>query len=117
MFRKSLPHNFKSFVYVFLLAICLQSCYSYRIATKAQEGTEKNQGKPITAHSFFWGLVKCPAKITTPDCDSLGINGMSEVNVKTNFGYALITVCTLGIWAPVQLEYKCGKPCQQVGNK
>jgi hypothetical protein len=101
-------------VLMICMTISLQSCYSYRIATHAQAGTEPRKA---TAHSFFWGLVQTPKDgIKTPNCDSLNINGMSDVKVKTNLGYALITVCTLGMWAPVQLEYKCGKPCQVVGR-
>jgi hypothetical protein len=38
------------------------------------------------------------------------------VRVKTNLGFALVTVATLGIWCPVQVEWKCGKPCQVVGK-
>jgi hypothetical protein len=103
-------------VLLFALAILaiLPGCYSYRIGTHAQAGTEV---KKATAHSFFWGLIQKPKDgIKTPNCDSLQVNGMSDVKVKTNFGYALITVCTLGIWAPIQIEYKCGKPCQKIGE-
>jgi hypothetical protein len=105
-----------------ILIICLvattmlsSGCYSYRINTRAQAGTEVS--KTITAHSFFWGLLQKPkGGISTPNCDSLDINGMSVVRVKTNLGYALITVATLGIWAPIKLEWRCSKPCQQVGH-
>jgi hypothetical protein len=100
-----------------LLLVVLPGCYSYRIATHAQAGTETTKVSKKTAHSFFWGLVQNPKDgIKTPDCDTLQANGMSDIKVRSNFGYALITVCTLGIWAPIQLEYKCGKPCQKVGE-
>ena len=89
------------------------SCYSYRIATHAQPGTEFNS---VTAHSFFWGLVQNPKEIATPICDSLNTNGVALVQVKTNLGYSLITVLTLGIWCPMQLEWKCSKPCQVTGH-
>jgi hypothetical protein len=98
------------------LAVCivmLDSCYSYRVATKAQPGAEINSR---TANSFFWGLVQKPQEITTPICDSLNANGMAEVVVKTNLGYSLITVLTLGIWCPMKIEWKCSKPCQVVGH-
>lgn len=88
----------------------LTNCYSYRVATHAQAGTEFDQ--PRTAHSFFWGLVQNPREITTPLCDSLDVNGVAVVEVKTNFGYSLITVLSLGIWSPMQIRYKCSKPCQ-----
>jgi hypothetical protein len=92
----------------------LNSCYSYRVATNAQAGSEIS--KTVTAHSFFWGLVQKPKEIQTPVCDSLGVNGMSEVIVKTNFGYSLITVVTLGIWSPVKVQWKCSKPCKKAGS-
>ena len=91
----------------------LSSCYSYRIATHAQPGTEFNS---VTAHSFFWGLVQNPKEITTPICDSLNANGVALVQVKNNFGYSLITVLTLGIWCPMKIEWKCSKPCQVTGH-
>ncbi|WP_301922229.1 hypothetical protein [Ferruginibacter sp.] len=95
-------------------ALFLNSCYSYRVATNAQAGSEVS--KTVTAHSFFWGLVQKPKEIQTPVCDSLGVNGMSEVIVKTNFGYSLITVVTLGIWSPVKVQWKCSKPCKKTGS-
>ena len=92
-----------------VLALLLNSCYTYKVATKAQAGTEASN--TITANAFFWGLVQKPAVIHTTLCDSLEVNGMAEVTVKTNLGYALITVITLGIWCPVKLQWKCSKPC------
>lgn len=101
----------KRVLLVMLFAACcmaFSSCYSYRIATHAQEGAEVTK---VTAHNWFWGLAQNPKQISTPDCDTLGAYGMSELRVKTNVGYALLTIVTLGIYCPIQLEYKCGKPC------
>ncbi|MES2372782.1 MAG: hypothetical protein V4557_09395 [Bacteroidota bacterium] len=100
----------------FIACACIMtSCYSYRISTRAQPGAEFS--KTTTAHSFFWGLAQNPKNgITTPNCDSLDVNGMSVVEVKTNLGFALITVATLGIWSPMQVRWKCSKPCQQTGR-
>ncbi len=114
-----MPLNFsflKNTAIVWLLTATLffSSCYSYRVATHAQAGTEAST--IVTAHSFFWGLIRKPAEIHTPVCDSLGVNGMSEVTVRTNFGYALITVATLGIWCPVKMEWRCSKPCKKTGT-
>jgi hypothetical protein len=98
------------------LTTCLlifSSCYTYRVATHAQPGTEFNSS---TAHSFFWGLVQNPKEISTPICDSLNVNGVAVVQVKSNFGYSLITVLTLGIWSPMKIEWKCSKPCQVTGH-
>lgn len=93
------------------LVISLQSCYTYRINTHAQTGSEATSRN---VSSLFWGLVQKPKQITTPNCDSLGVNGMAEVKTKTNLGYAFITVATLGIWCPMKIEWRCSKPCQNV---
>jgi Bor protein len=91
------------------------SCYSYRIATHAQAGTEFS--KPVMANSYFWGLLQNPRDgIHTPDCDELGVNGVAVVEVKSNFLFSLVTVCTLGIWSPLKVVYQCSKPCQPTGN-
>lgn len=93
------------------LVIMLPGCYTYRINTHAQQGSEATSRN---VNSYFWGLVQSPKEITTPNCDSLGVNGMAEVKTQTNLGYALITVVTLGIWCPMKIEWRCGKPCQRV---
>lgn len=90
------------------------SCYTYRVSTRAQAGTEMIHHK--TVHSLFWGLLNKPEEIHTPLCDSLNLKGMAVVEVKTNFGYSLITVLTLGIWSPLQVGWKCSKPCQETGH-
>src|SRR6201994_4765049 len=95
------------------IPLLLSSCYSYRVSTHAQPGAEFNS---VTAHSFFWGLVQNPKEIATPICDSLNANGVALVQVKNNFGYSLITVLTLGIWCPMKIQWKCGKPCQVSGD-
>ena len=100
-----------------LLAAMFQfsSCYTYRVATQAQAGTEASN--TVTAHAFFWGLLQKPADyIHTPVCDSLGVNGMSQVTIKTNFAYSLITVATLGIWSPMKVQWKCSKPSKKTGT-
>jgi len=114
-----LPHfsQMRTSVLLWLISatLCCSSCYTYRIATQAQTGAEVS--KSITAHSLFWGLVQKPKDyIHTPVCDSLGVNGVAEVTVKTNFGYALITVVTLGIWSPVRVQWRCAKPCKKEGT-
>jgi hypothetical protein len=94
-------------------ALILSSCYTTRVATHAQPGSEM-QGQ--TVNSFFWGIIQSPKRVETPICDSLNANGLAEVTVKNNFGYSLITVVTLGIWSPTRIEWKCSKPCQKVGS-
>ncbi len=112
----NLLQRYKHLILVFgvgLTMIC-SSCYTYRVQTHAQAGTEVTT---VNANSFFWGLLQSPKEgIKTPICDSLDINGMSVVRVRTNLGYALITVATLGIWCPMKIDYRCSKPCQKIGH-
>jgi hypothetical protein len=96
---------------LFCLLIFFTSCYSYRVATQAQAGAEVS--KPFTAHSFFWGLLQKPPTISTPICDSLDVNGLAEVTMKTNLGYSILNVATLGIWCPMRVQWKCSKPCKK----
>ena len=95
---------------LFSFSLFFSSCYNYRIATQAQAGAEVSK---TTAHAYFWGLLQKPPTIKTPICDSLEVNGLAEVTMKSNFGYSLITVITLGIWSPMRVEWKCGKPCKK----
>jgi hypothetical protein len=103
---------YRKLVPILLLPVVLSSCYTARVETKAQAGTEVSHQN---VNFFFWGAIQSPKRIVTPICDSLGVNGMAEVTVKNNFGYSLLTVITLGIWSPARVEWKCGKPCAKKG--
>lgn len=92
------------------------SCYTFKIATKAQGATDELQTTTIHTYSLFWGAVNKQQTIPTPNCNAIGSLGLAEVKVKTNFGYALLTVATLGIYCPVEVIYKCSKPCPQDGE-
>lgn len=102
------------YFYFIIAALCCSSCYSYRLATHDQPGIIYSES--VTANAYLWGLANKPVQIQTPVCDSLEVNGVAEVTVKTNFGYALLTVATLGIWCPMKIVWICSKPCQQIGE-
>jgi hypothetical protein len=95
-----------------------QGCYHYRIASAVQDPSTSYQKK--TVNSYFWGLVQGKKEngidVVTKNCDSININKIDEVVVSTNFGYALITVVTLGIWCPMEIKWKCAKPCEREGE-
>ncbi|MDN3547349.1 Bor/Iss family lipoprotein [Mucilaginibacter aquaedulcis] len=109
----SLKSHCRKLLLATVITLTLNSCYTARVATQAQAGTEVSSQR---VNFYFWGLVQSPKRVTTPICDSLGVNGMAEVTVRNNFGYSLLTVVTLGIWSPTRIEWKCGKPCQKVGK-
>lgn len=93
--------------------LLLNSCYTYKLSTRAQAATDELSTTTIYTYSLFWGLVNKPQVVHTPNCDTIGSLGVAEVKIKTNFGYALATIATLGIYCPVKVIYKCGKPCPQ----
>ncbi|MES2797197.1 MAG: hypothetical protein V4683_14595 [Bacteroidota bacterium] len=99
--------NLRIFIYSIVFSFLLTSCYSYRIATHAQAGTEPIK---VIGKSYAWGLVQNPPLISTPICDSLDARGMSGIRVKKSFGRSVVTIITLGFYSAVELEYQCGKP-------
>jgi hypothetical protein len=99
-----------------LLFVCflfsLQSCYQYRVLNTTNDPATEYQKKVLW--SSFWGLVNKPKNFVVPNCSNS--NALDEVQFQTNFGYSLITVATLGILSPVQVRWKCHKPCQREGG-
>jgi hypothetical protein len=92
--------------------VLLQGCYHTRINTAAYDPSTTYESK--TVHTMFWGLLQ--EDIVASNCDALKVKGLDEVRVTTNYGYALLTVITLGIWCPTQIEWKCSKPCPREGE-
>ena len=82
-----------------------QGCYHYRVTVPKPDPATEYEKR--TMHTFFWGLVNNPEKEVAEDCIS---NSIDEIRISTNYGYAFITVITLGIWAPIDVEWRCGKP-------
>ena len=83
-----------------LIATC--GCYHYRVAPA--RSVPADEGHSTTLHSIAWGLVQSSAE--QPECQG---NGAAEVVAHTNLGYVLLGVVTLGIWVPLELEWKCAK--------
>lgn len=90
-------------------------CYRYRVVVDENPSTEY-QGE--TVHAFVWGLYMCPKKVEAenchPDQSQKPIN-MDEVRASTNLAYAFITVITLGLWAPMDMEWRCAKAESSTG--
>jgi hypothetical protein len=61
--------------------------------------------KSQTVNSFFWGLMQ--ENVQPPNC--VESDAMQEVRVNWNYGYSLLTVLSLGIWAPMEVEWRCAK--------
>lgn len=97
-----------------VLAIVLlgtPACYQYRV--QAPQPNPATEAQKDTRWAFFWGLVQDKewrADLCQPS------NALDEVKVSTNVGYALLTVVTLGIVAPMDLEYRCAKQPSDAGG-
>ncbi|HVR18076.1 MAG TPA: hypothetical protein VMS65_00220 [Polyangiaceae bacterium] len=83
-------------------ALAANGCYHYRVAPA--RSVPADDGHSTTLHSIAWGLVQSRAE--EPECQG---NGAAEVAAHTNLGFALLSVVTLGIWVPLELEWKCAK--------
>jgi hypothetical protein len=102
-----------------LLALCIlflvttESCYHYRVInTRNDPGTEY---KDTVMRSYLWGLVNKPQNFHVPNCTDT-CAALDEVVFSKKFGQTLITVVTLGIVSPVEVKWKCHKPCQRVNE-
>lgn len=95
----------KIFITLVLTIFVFEGCYHYRVVVP--ESDPATDYEDATMHSLFWGLVNNPPKQLTDDCIS---NSIDEVRVTTNLGYALISIVTLGIWMPMDVEWRCSKP-------
>jgi|HubBroStandDraft_4_1064222.scaffolds.fasta_scaffold368658_1 hypothetical protein len=62
-------------------------------------------------NSLFWGAVQqdlTPLVKKSKNPANCNSGSMRQVTVAKNYGYSLITVLTLGIWAPMGVEWQCG---------
>lgn len=99
---ESANYSFLMLLFVGLLFIQM-GCYHYHVtAPKPDPATDYEHR---TAHAFLWGLIQSD-NVRATDCVS---NALDEVHITTNFGYAIVSVATLGIWVPLDVEWRCAK--------
>jgi len=91
-------------------------CYSYHIyQVGGPQGVEMGnqpgtEWREKTLHSFLWGQVRQDLAVDNCQLANGQRFNIEEVTVKNNFGYMLLEVGTLGIWAPLKVRYRCAKP-------
>ena len=96
---------------VLLCAMLTAGCYYYRAQVPGAPGVGVTEYKGEVVWSLFWGLVQENPRIT--NCRG---QGLSEVRNTTNFGFALLTVASLGIASPQRVEWKCAPPTPSPGG-
>jgi hypothetical protein len=91
---------------VALVFLWLTGCYHYRFTPVGPDHEPippATEPEAVTVWSFGWGLISQPL-IRPSNCQG---NGAAEVTTTTNFGFALLTVITLGVVAPLEVEWRC----------
>ena len=98
-------------IYLVFIAALLFNC-SYQYPLTAKNTSPSTNSKTETLHNYFWGLSQ--PYLEAQNCEG---NGLHQVIVKTNYFYSFATVASLGIWAPIQIEWKCDKdsPTDDIG--
>lgn len=76
------------------------ACYTVRAQAPGVVPNPETEGKVVW--SFAWGLVQATPQIT--NCNEAPL---STVTTKNNFGFALLTVVTLGLVSPMRIEWNC----------
>src|SRR5215204_4396487 len=98
-----------------LIAVVLvstQSCYQYRVLNTNNDPSTEYQ--KTVMWSYAWGLVNKPKDFHIPNCSTS--NAIDEVLYKKKFSHTVLTLFTLGIVSPVEVKWRCHKPCQRVGG-
>lgn len=89
-------------------AVFFQGCARYRVAVS--EPTPATDYETATLNAYFWGAIE--ENQHTENCKRAAID---EVRIHQTFPNILATVLTLGIWMPLEVEWKCAKPKQSEG--
>jgi Bor protein len=99
-----------------VLAVLLAStpgCYHYQVGAAGPAGANPSTfPQSATLHAVLWGLVQDQTLEHVCAQDE----ALARVRTTSNFGYTLLTVVTVGIWAPVQVEYACVNPTPATGT-
>jgi hypothetical protein len=96
-------HSFPGVALALALVFATSGCATNRISSP-DRWAHATQPERETVWSFLWGSVQ--QDVRPPNCPG---PGLSEVTVKSNVGFALVSVLSLGIAMPVTIEWRCAK--------
>ena len=97
---------------IVLLVSSILGCYHYRVINTNNDPSTEYQKKMMW--SYAWGLVNKPQDLHVPNCNNS--NAIDEVVYTKKFGHVVLSVVTLGILSPIEVKWKCHKPCQRVDS-
>lgn len=95
-------------VFPLVLSLVLSGCAYHRLIVP----NPNPQGEMKSAQSSALGLGAVQRR-TVADCPT---NLLDEVRVRQSLGEALVTVLTLGLFAPARIEYRCAKVPTEEGS-
>ena len=90
---------------VVVTALLSQGCAVYP-ARVADGNPLDREPKGGTMHAYAWGAWVSPEIMAAETCK----NGMYDVVVENNYLYSLASVVTLGLWMPIDVNYRCNAP-------
>lgn len=104
--RSSLAFLKPMFPILILLAALAfaEGCANYRLEIHDSDPT-KPPYETAMLHAYLWGIWYNP-QVLTAKCN----DGINDVVVKRNYLYDLVSVVTLGIWMPIEVDYRCKAP-------
>lgn len=108
--RRHSMHRLRHLALVAVLTVAA-ACYQYRVAAPGPVSPGVTEPKGEVLWSFIWGLVQ-----EYPRVDNCQGQGMAEVKASTNLGFVLLTVVTLGLASPMQVEWRCAPPTPPEGR-
>ena len=91
------------------LVVLLQGCARYRVVVP--EPTPATDYQTETMNAYLWGAIE-----ETQPAENCRDNALDEVRVHQTFPNILATILTLGIWMPLEVEWKCAKSKQGEGK-
>jgi hypothetical protein len=77
-------------------------CATYQLTIPDSHPADINY-REKTMHAFLWGTWYDP-QVFAADCGREAIN---DVQIKRNFLHDLASVVTLGIWMPIEVNFRC----------
>ena len=98
------------------------SLSSYLIYQDGGIGDSQPQNMPGTEwksrnlNSFLWGLIRQDLPITNCRLANGQRLGIEEIRLGRSWKQAIVTLLTLGIWAPVRVNWRCCRPPSQSGT-
>lgn len=91
--------------------VLVQGCANYQARVADGKPSQPEYEGGMMNAWLFGGYVK-PEIQSAEECK----HGMYDVVTKSNYLYSLATVVTLGIWMPMDVEFRCKAPGVQGGG-